>query len=425
MMLSEYYLHHKIITVVTVMILPYMFILPINNYIAVHYGFYPISDNVVFMLLVAFLFIFLGSVLSSILGGKPEQRVSIEADAVEKFPMYHMDLMKWYVIAVEIILLIKLFYILYAHGFAYLADDAAESNFISGIAGHLFLTIYPLIPILFYYWLKNKRQILFLFLSFMGLIFAFLSFTKYHSIGLIILIYLFVALEDRKYVKKGALALVIAAVGIFVINYVLGFFSRNVLGNVSGDFYLMHLWKYIGGSCIHDNTIFTSGQNIGVGYGYKLLYCVFPFINMILIGAFGTGLDIPVKIPFDVVADNGETTNVLDFIGFMFPSEGGAGNYLAFAVIMIMFGLILSYIYNVQARKRQLFSVLACIIMTFFCFLSFFGIFASRSMIWELMLWSVIMPMIFDGRICFDRRKSWGRYKQDAIESRQERLENV
>ena len=116
MMLSEYYLHHKIITVVTVMILPYMFILPINNYIAVHYGFYPISDNVVFMLLVAFLFIFLGSVLSSILGGKPEQRVSIEADAVEKFPMYHMDLMKWYVIAVEIILLIKLFYILYAHG---------------------------------------------------------------------------------------------------------------------------------------------------------------------------------------------------------------------------------------------------------------------------------------------------------------------
>lgn len=400
MVLFDFYVHRRMINVVSVMTLPYMIIIPINNYFAVRYGFNRILDQTIGMIMGGLICVFLGSLAVNF--NRRVSKTNIIYDYKqdgEKFGFYNMVKMKRYVIFVELIMAIRLLIIVRNFGFGYLSDDYAESNFISGIPGHLYLTIYPLIPIVFYYWLKNKKNISYLLISIVGMIFAFLSFTKYHSIGLIILIYLFVALEDHRYLKKGAIALVITAIAIFMINYLLGFLAKNLLNEVSSDFYMLHLWKYIGGSCIHDNTIFIKGQNIGIGYLFKILYCTIPLLNMIFSGIFGAGIQMPFNISYDLVGINGERSNVLDFIGFIYPSKGGVLDILIFAFIMFSIGGIFTYIYNQSLRKTDRFAITICVFMTFFCFLSFFGVFASKSMTWEVVVWSSIFPVLFDKRV--------------------------
>ena len=161
----------------------------------------------------------------------------------------------------------------------------------------------------------------------------------------------------------------------------------------------MHLWKYIGGSVIHDNTIFTIGQNLEAGFIHKLLYCTIALPAMFLSGIFGIEIKLPVYIPLQLVGSNSEASNVLDFIGFMYPSKGGPLDIVLFIIIMISIGAIFSLIYNVATRRTNRFALTICVFMTFFEFLSFFGVFASKSMTWEVIIWSMLIPAFFDNRI--------------------------
>ncbi|MCR5522591.1 MAG: DUF6337 family protein [Clostridia bacterium] len=398
MILFDYIVHRRIITTISVISVPYMFILPVNNLFAVKYGFYPINNEVILMLMLGLFCIFTGSFIADLIfsSGK-SYGVKDSEDCVKKLDHFRMRSMRNFAIIIEGFCMLRLLMFIASYGFSALSDDETE-NLVSGIFGHLYLLVYVLLPFMLLYWLKHKKEILYLFVFVFGVGFGFLSFTKYHSIGLIIMTYIFVSIEDKKYIKKGAFCIVAAAVLLFVSNYIIGFLFKGNLANINKDFYILHLWKYIGGSVVHDNNLFTSGLNVGVGFIQKILYCIMPLPNMFLKPLFGYEYVPPLDFPMEAVASNSEESNVIDFIGYMFPSKGDVFDIVVFAVIMICIGIIFSAVYNCSLKKKQSFAITLCTFMAFFEFLFFFGIFASKSMTWELLVISIILPRIFDRR---------------------------
>lgn len=394
----DFIIHRHLINTVSIVAVPYMFILPINNLYAVRFGFYRIEDDVILLLLSGIICFFIGSVLASFRKRKCLTQDTIENTIDEEvFCYYRMKGMKTFAICAEILCMFRLVSFIRNYGFAALAKDGGE-NLISGVFGHIYLMIYAILPAIFYYWLKNKKELSYLIIYLFGLAFAFLSFTKYHSIGLVVFTYLLVSFEDYKYIQKGAIVIAGIAVIIFMSNYVIGFFSRGVLNNVNPEFYMLHLWKYIGGSVIHDNTIFTVGQNIDADFVHKLLYCSIALPAMFL-SVFGIKIQLPIYIPMQLVGNNSEASNVLDFIGFMYPSKGDWMELFVFILVMVSIGVIFAVFYNCAKYGQKRFALAMCAFMTFFGFLSFFGVFASKSMTWEIVVWGIVIPKLFDKRL--------------------------
>ena len=397
----EYKIDERLINVVSVITIPYVVVILVNNLYAVKADFYEISNQTIAMEMLGLFSIFLGTVIVNhrrkILIGRTEKVYTTN----EKFQYYNMNAMKIYCILIELLCYIRLVYFVRRHGFAYLSRDGVE-NFISGPIGHAYFSIYVLIPILFFYWIKNKKSISYLVTALAGTALSFFSFTKYHVIGLMILTYLFIALEDYHYIKKGALVLIGLVIAIFVANYVIGFINAKVIHSVNRNFYLNHLWKYVGGSIIHSNTIFQNGQNLHADFIEKILFCTLPLLNMLFKFIAGVEIQFPdIYIPYERVGANylGETSNVVDFIGFMYPSKQGVAAIIFFAIIMCLFGMIAALLYNRAMRQENSFYITICVFFTFFLALAFFGEFASKSMTWELLVWSFILPKLFDRRI--------------------------
>lgn len=397
----EYKVDERLINVVSVITIPYIIVITINNFFAVKYGFFQISNKTILMELLGLFSIFIGTIIinhrKTILIGKYEKEYSTN----EKFQFYKMDAMRNYCIIIEILCYLRLIYFVRRHGFSYLSRDGVE-NFLSGPIGHAYYTIYILLPILLYYWLKNKTQISFLIVALAGGALSFFSFTKYHIIGLLILCYLFISLEDYHYIKKGAVVVAGFIILAFVSNYIIGFINSRVIHSVNRNFYVNHLWKYIGGSVINSNIVFQRGLNEQADFIDKLLKCIVPLPNMFLMAIFGTEITFSnIHLGYEYVGKTylGETSNAIDFIGYMFPSKGDVFDVIIFSVIMCMFGMLSAYLYNKSVKNKNSFYITICVYFTFFLALAFFGEFATKSMTWELLVWSAILPKLFDRRI--------------------------
>ena len=172
----------------------------------------------------------------------------------------------WIVIAV---VGLRLVYHILTKGFYYLGSEKFSGVLTSGIAGHFFLTSTPLIPIMFYYWLVNKKEKRYLITTVLLTALFFMTFVKYHVISIIIATYLLASYENKRYLRPGAIFLTIGAAGAFIFNYLVSFLLRGVIGNVRTSYYFQHLWGYISGSLIYDNYIFDKGIRVGTSIFYK------------------------------------------------------------------------------------------------------------------------------------------------------------
>lgn len=402
----SYIQNRKLLNPMSIITIPYMFIIPINNWIAIKYGFYPINDETIIMHMVAFIMFFSGSSVISI--STLEYTKDEIGRKLNKFNFYNMNAMCNYALAVESVIAVRAIKIILGKGMKWFVDDANEGYLMTGPCGHLMLTLYVVLPIIFYYWLKNKKKIKYGLSTIIGISLIFMTFVKYHVICLVVLIYLFCAAEDARYLKKGALAIVIICCGAFVSSYVVTFILRKSFNNVNGQFYLYHLWKYIGGSLINNNLIFTEGIRIRFDCFYKLGSILMALPNMFIVGLFGKNkvLYVPGLEMFKV-AENGEASNVVDLIGYIFPSKGDAVELLFFCLIIFLFGAISQVLYNNYKRRIYEFTVSTWVFITFFCFFSFFAVYGTLSNPWEILVYSMIIPQIFNKKIRLNGRKLW------------------
>ena len=408
MIYISYYVSHHIINVVSVFAAPYMLIVPINNIFMVQQGFYLISNQVIYMVGGCLLCIFIGYIFTNIfLRSKVGKRAKDKSRSEDIFFHYDMNAMIRYAIFVEIIVLVRFIFIIINKGISYISTDDFEGQMLRGPFGHMLLTIYPIVPILFLYWLKDKKRIQYLLVTILCIGLLFITFVKYHVIGMIVLIYLFVSIEDEKYARKGLFILVSSAVGMFVLNYLLTFILKGINSNVAQEFYFNHLWTYISGSLIYDNRIFTEGIRIGVSIFYKLGTALFALPNVFISTFFGVSICPHRGLSFFSIGANGLASNVVDTFGYYFPSKGNFIEIMFYAVVFILVGTLFSVIYEKSVYKTDHFRITLCIFMTFFMFFSFFGTFYVLSPPWEILTWSAIMLIVFDKRkvIRFGRKK--------------------
>lgn len=414
---------------------PYVAIIVVNNLIAVHWGFYKISVSTIIFLGISFGLFLLGILCyrfkkkildrkniidfrqylksgyyqlkekwvnkttnknkrsgKAYIKNKKEQE---DREVISKFKFYNMPALLKYALICEGIITIRVLYVIFNDGFAFLVADENEGYLMTGILGHLLLTLYVVIPILFYYWLNYKKNILFLISSLYGIGLFFLTFVKYHSICLIVLIYIFIVCEDKRYLKKGIIIIASTCILAFILSYSVTFMSRGTAKDVDVSFYIYHLWKYVGGSVINDNHIFTDGIRTDVSFFFKIGAILFALPNMFINKMFGTQFFVMESLPMLQVADMEERSNVVDFIGYMYPSKGEFLEIVCFGIFMIGFGFLSQYFYDCNKNAKKKFHLPTSVYLTFFCFFSFFSTYGTLSTVWEILIMSYIIPYFF------------------------------
>ena len=395
----------RVLNVVAVLIIPYAVLAPVNNYIMTGFGFYPINDEVLWMLLGAFVCFFLGSAAVDSffslrqLPGDTELREG--RDGISNI---NWNAMFFYALAVSLITFLRLAYYVRGHGLAAVGQEAFSGYLTSGIPGHIFLSSAPLVPVMFYYWLKNPGRIRYLLavLCLTGLF--FMTLVKYHVISVAIATYFLAAIEEKKYLKTGGLLLGAAGTSVFVLNYFISFLVRGVAGNIDNSFYMNHFWNYAAGSLVYDNRIFINGIRTDVSIFYKLGSFVAAPVNLFLYGLFGLRLFPHDTLKHYLVASNGEKGNVVDAIGYLFPSKGSMVDILVFGIVILLLGALFSWIYHslyLKSIRENRLPVMLAYFMTYFVFLSFFGTFYINLVPYEILFWCWVMMFVFDKRNIF------------------------
>lgn len=399
----DLYIYNKNITPFIVIAAPYLFIILINNLFAVRIGFFPISDSVILMLLCGLLLFHLGTFLMNCTKQGKTLRREIAFDSNVKraalLDYYDFRAMMGYALFVEVIVLIRVLSVSLLNGFGFFSSQQGEGYLLSGPLGHLLLTIYPLIPLIFYKWL-NEKKCHYLFIVLCGISLFFLTYVKYHVLCLIGLIFLFVVSQEKQYLIKGAVLLLIIVVAVFVCNYALSFLFLGIKGYYKADFYIGHLWKYIAGSLIHDNVIFTNGIQFEASGLYKIANLFFALPNMFIGKIWGVELFKDTgRIAFTMISTRAEYGNVIDFIGHLFPSDAHPGDYIIFMLTMILFGFFMAFGFLKGQANKTRFSICPIVLMTFLCLFSFYAVYGALKVPWEVAVWAIIMPRFFDGRI--------------------------
>lgn len=395
LLLFDYRLNFYRISPFTAISAPYAVLVFFNNLVAVNYGFYNISDNVIIMEFSALLCFFIGSVVARTIY-RVDFRKGVNASTLghKKIVNYRVDKIYRYCLIVVGIEIVRIVCIIFGHGVGYFFKSENEGLILRGPLGHLLLTIYPLLPIIFFTWINDKKKKKYLILCIIGGMILFSSFVKYHVIGLMVLIFLFVCMECKQYLYRGIIIIVGLSCALFGLNYFITFLYNRV--NVNSSFYFAHLWKYLAGSLIYDNIIFTTGLRTGVSGFYKLGRIFFALPNMFIRKFIGTSYFTKIEdTKFMAVSSIGETGNVVDFIGYLFPSKGALFSIIGFGFIMMCFGFLVSFAYIRSLNNTKEFLLPISVVITFFCFLSFFAVYGGLIPPWEILIWSLIMPKFF------------------------------
>lgn len=378
----------KLLNLVSLITIPYLIIIPLNNIYFIKNGFYEISNRVIFLLTTCLFTYFLG-----VLSIKPvsiQNKVKIEDNSLGGYNIKRMTLVLYFI---SIIASIKLLYAI-KNGILFSVNSEQEEGYMSsGLVGHLLNLSYVLLPYVFLYWTYYKKT--FYFIPIILIIVAiFSTFIKYHIIGLFFILYLFVGLYKKISIYKSSGLLATIVFGIFCLNYFVGFFFSESLPD--SEFYTNHFWKYVSGSLIHDNYIFTTGIRPETSIWYKLGTFLSAFPNMFL-SLVDEKIFPPIPVGWERLSNFGEDGNVICAFGALYPSKGNGIDIIMFYIIIYLIALFSKFIINYRALKMNgKPDVFVVVFLTFFVFFSFFGTFYQLSTPWEILIYALIIPPLFN-----------------------------
>lgn len=394
--------HHREknwVNLISILMAPYVILVALNNLLVKKVGFYMIEDNVLVMLLAAFLLFFVGGLPFN--AGKFNH--NSEADNEKKLAMYDIDAMNAALYIIGIMGLIKMVVLFLRGAFNSSNIDLAEGTMGNGIVGHLLLASYSIVPIVFLYWTYTKK-LKYLISIMMIFVVTFSSLVKYNIVGVFVTTFIFILMYRKSLLKRSIVVLVAAVVAVFIGNYALTFFIKGAYSEISYTFYLGHLWTYMSGSLIYDNYIFSKGVGVGLTVGYKLMTFLCALPNMFLNKFMGITL-FPHTRKNDLFTSSfGETSNVTDAIGYLFPSKGDIYEIVLWAFVICALGFLFALIYRKNTRRSNKFNTFIANFLCYFVFFSFFGTFYINSSPWEILVYSLFVPNLF-----FERRIRIGR----------------
>ena len=392
----QYKLEGKVVNLISIFMMPYIFNVAINNTLACNVlGFFKISDEVLGMLTLAFVSFFIGSLPASI---SMCRNCIVEEDNNYRFSNYHLSMMLMLVTAIGIIGGGKFLYMYFTGGFSAENFSINEGAMGSGIIGHMLLLSQSLIPIIFLYWTYNLKKISYLLPLILIMLVIFSTFVKYNIIGLAVNIFIFVLIYRRSMLFKAISILCLFTVVIFIANYAISFWVRNTV--VIPSFYINHLWTYISGSIIYDNYIFSEGVRVGISTFDKLLIFIYALPNMFFNKLLGFKVHTHVRQEALAIGEHGQRSNVTDAIGYLYPSGGNLGDIAVFAIVMVIIGFLFTFIYMYSKQKYTYFNTFISIFLTYFVFFSFFGTFYINPGPWESLVYALIIPRFFVRKRC-------------------------
>lgn len=376
------------INLISILMTPYFVLVFLNNFFIYKTGFYKINDSVLIMLLVSFLLFYVGGRVFNVRGVFLNQ----ENENLDKFKNYNMNSMIVFLYAIGIIALLKLLTLYLGGQFNSSNVDAAEGIMGNGPVGHLLLCSYAILPIVFLYWTYTKKiwhliPVLLIFVA------TFATLVKYNIIGVFVSLFIFLLIYKKSILKRAVLVLVFAVLAIFIGNYTLTFAIKGV--NVSSSFYLGHLWTYMSGSLIYDNYIFTKGIRVGISTGYKLMTFLSALPNMFINAISGAKIFPHERQQDLLISSFGENSNVVDAIGYLFPSKGDISDIILYGMVIFIIGFIFTGIYKWGMKKSDMFNTFIANFLSYFVFFSFFGTFYINSSPWEILVYSLIIPSLF------------------------------
>lgn len=159
LLLFDYKLNFYRISPFSAIAVPYVVLIFLNNIVAVEYGFYRISDNVILMELSALVCFFIGAVISrGIYRRDLRKGASSSTLGHKKLANYKVDNIYRYCCIVIGIEILRIIYIALIYGIRFFFMPENEGFILRGLLGHLLLTIYPLLPIIFFAWINDKKK---------------------------------------------------------------------------------------------------------------------------------------------------------------------------------------------------------------------------------------------------------------------------
>lgn len=388
MVIYQYRREKNWVNLISLFIGPYIPLVFLNNFFIYKDGFYVISDKVLIMLLSAFILFFCGTLFF-----KPTHN-KIVADNNYKILLqrYNFKRMTLFLSFISLCGLVKIIFMYRSGAFDASNFDDSEGIMGEGPVGHLLLMSYSVLPIYVLNIIENKKWIYFspVFVIFLV---TFCTFIKYNIIGVFVTMFIFFAIH-RKDLLKRAVAGLLGFVGVaFWGNYAISF---ALAGNeLEAKFMYGHFWKYLCGSLIYDNYIFESGVRPGIDSGYKLMTFLCALPNMFISKFFDTSFYPHIRQGENYICDFGEWSNVVDAIGYLYPSKCGFFAILFWGIAIFFIGIYFSYLYKKHIRIYDRFDMFIVVFLCYFVFFSFFGTFYVNSSPWEILVYSIFIPNIF------------------------------
>ena len=403
----KYKLDKSILTDFLVVIGPYIAILFVNNIIMSNLlGYYLISEEVQKVILFTELVYFFGSAFGSIVMSK-KTRIWFERSneiTCEKV-FFNFDMANKYTLFTIFLVFFQRFLLWYNEGFGAISKDDFSGLALSGLSGHMFISLYCIIPILFYEAVKTKSKKL-LCSVLLSIITAFSTFVKYNVIMLILLIALYYMIRERKKSRKIIIRTVIVVIALFSLNYVVLYISSGRFDSSTLLFTINHAWKYIAGGTISMNEI-VNNNYIDYSFSDFILESVIAIPNMFIyffsgkMFALPNSLSVVMNDLYPRVSSLGEQTNVISFVGSMYSN---GQHIVVYYFAMFIWGLVNSItVLHTKYFNTKILSTTGCAFIIL-SVLSFFGNYWTLTMPWEILIYSILVPYVFRIKFTFGKR---------------------
>lgn len=380
---SEYILTKKIFTASTILAWPYVFIILINSLFGEKLRFYLINISTIEEITIGIICFWVGSLVALAI----KKCIKFKKIVIKKQLIledeYHINKIARFTTVIASVNFIRLFYYFYKFGINnFIANDGMNSILMTGILCHFLLATYPLTGILMSYYLSNKK-IKYLIPVVMVMILAYFTFTKYHLISLVLIIIIYINIENPKMLLKTLPIFISLPILIFFANYIMNFNARGISANEG--YLLNHLINYLSGGILYDslNPNFTYNN---YGLAELVLLCFMALPNVFTRFLFGSTYYMFEQIPFLYMGSNGERGNVINTISFFFSSDNMIGTCLFICIL----GFVVSSISVNSFKNFPLISVVYT-----FTFLSFYATFLVLTPPWEMIIFSIIIPKLF------------------------------
>lgn len=423
----DYLVFSKRFTAFHMVILPYLLITLINNTLGVWMGFYRITDNTMFMVLVGGLFFFAGNCLVHLAfrDSAPVSRADISG--IDR-DILSVDRIRWYVILVLSLRFLQLLLIFARNGIDRVIANDFELLLTKGAMGHLMISVFPLIPILFYHWLIERKKIIDLFLTGLYFIMVFIETEKAQVLTITIAVFLYCVLKNRKYLKKGLLIMGSMIALLFMGNYAMKFIMQGVYDSVGKDYYFYRFWSYIAGSLINSRVITDSALRIPSN-GFSYLADVFLSVpNLFAAKLLGheIGPDVRAAMPYMkgflrvtkyTYGYKKQTGNVITTMTYIF----GNGNWIIFALVVTFWGILAEFVmYRMYSSGRDI-SITTCCCFMAFSMVSFFGSYYTSASFTERLIYCGLWAVVFNKniRLRLTEETGWETYRRKSLMDKQ------